>query len=105
MSMLSMIFPLQAALPAAQAAAGAAVTIARPALGLSALAAVLLVFKPLLTGLLRAALLAVKPRQSLEERSMRTRMQSVLALNQMARDLDTTQPGLAAELRSLAARG
>ena len=104
MSMLSMIFPMQAALPAAQAVAGSAVGIARPLLGVSAFAAVLLAFKPLLSGVLRAALLAISPRQTVEERNRRTKMQGVLMLNQMARDLDATQPSLAAELRSFAGR-
>jgi hypothetical protein len=105
MSLLPFAFPVQAALPAAEALAGTAIGAARPLLGFGALAAVLVMFKPLLVGLLRAALLIVKPRQSLEERSLRSTMRSVLMLNQMARDLDATEPSLAAELRSIASRG
>lgn len=105
MSMLSMIFPVQAALPAAQAVAGSALSVARPVLGIGAFAALLLTFKPLLAGVFKAAVLAVKPRQTLEERSLRTRMQSIMALNRMARDLDGSQPSLAAELRNIAGRG
>src|SRR3569833_2610329 len=73
MSLLSLAFPVHAALPAAEALAGTAVSAARPILGMGAIAAVLVIFKPLLTGLLRAALLAVKPRRSLDERSLRSR--------------------------------
>lgn len=104
MSILTIAFPAEAALPAAQAFAANAVAIARPLLGLGVLAALILTFKPLLVGLLRAALLVVKPRRSLEERAARRTLQSVLMLNRMARDLDSTQPGLANELRSIASR-
>lgn len=104
MSILSIAFPAEAALPALQVIASNALNIARPLLGLGVLAAVLVVFKPLLVGLLRAALLVVKPRQSLEERSTRSIMQSVLMVNRMARDLEDTHPSLANELRSIAAR-
>lgn len=105
MSILSIAFPAEAALPALQAFAGNALSLARPVLGLGVLAAVLVAFKPLLVGLLRAALLVVKPRKSLEERSERRILQSMLMLNRMAREYETTQPSLAAELRSIAARG
>ncbi len=105
MSLLSIAFPVQAALPAAEALAGSAIGAARPILGVGAIAAVLVVFKPLLSGVLRAALLAVKPRRSPEERSLRSRMKSVLELNRMARELEASEPGLAAELRSIASRG
>jgi hypothetical protein len=105
MSMLSIAFPAQVAAPTAQFIAANAFSVARPLLGLGAFAAVLLMFKPLLGGLFRAALLVVKPRQSLEERSLRSRVSSILMLNRMARELDFSQPSLAAELRNLAARG
>jgi hypothetical protein len=102
MSLLSIAaFPVQAAIPAAEAAIG----LARPLLGLSAVAAFLMIFRPLLVGLLRAALLVVSPRQSFAVRSARTRLQGVRTLNRMARDFDSTQPNLAAELRNLASRG
>jgi len=104
MSLLSLAFPVQAVLPAAETLAGTAVGAARPLLGVGAVAAVLVMFKPLLKGLLRAALLFVKPRRSLEERALRDRMKSVLMLNNMARDLESREPGLAAELRAIAAR-
>ena len=105
MSILTIAFPIQAALPAAEAIAGTAVSMARPLLGFSVLAAVLVMFKPLLVGLLRAALLVVKPRRSLEERQARRTMKGIMMLNRMAREYDVTQPGLANELRAIAARG
>lgn len=105
MSILSIAFPAEAALPALQAFGGAAVGAIRPMIGVGLLAAFLVVFKPLLVGLLRAALLVIKPRQTLEQRSERRILQSILMIHRMARDLDNSQPNLAAELRSIAARG
>lgn len=104
MSILTIAFPAEAALPAFQAFAANAISIARPLLGLGVLAAVLLAFKPLLVGLMRAALLIVKPRRSLEERNSRSILKSVMMINSMARDLDQTHPSLANELRSIASR-
>lgn len=104
MSILTIAFPAEAAFPAFQVVAANAMSIARPLLGLGVLAALLVVFKPLLVGLLRAALLVIKPRKSLEERSARSIMRSVLMINSMARDLECTHPSLANELRSIASR-
>lgn len=105
MSLLTIAFPAEAALPALQAFAGNFVSLVRPMLGLGLLAAVLLAFKPLLVGLLRAGLLILKPRQTLEQRSARSVLRSILMLNGMARDLEGVQPNLANELRALASRG
>jgi hypothetical protein len=92
-------------LPAAEVFAGNAATLARPLLGLSAVVAFLLVFKPLLLGLARAALLVLRPRQSREERAARSRVRTIAKLNSMARRFDASEPGLANELRGLACRG
>lgn len=97
MSVLSIAFPVEAF-------AANALAVARPLLGLGVLAALMVVFKPLLVGLLRAALLVIKPRKSLEERSQRSMLQSVMMLNRMARDLDRVEPSLANELRAIASR-
>jgi hypothetical protein len=105
MSVLTIAFPAEAALPALQAFAGSAFAAVRPFLSLGVMAALLLAFKPLLMGLLRAALLVIKPRQTLEQRSGRRTLQSILLLNRLARDLDGAQPSLANELRALASRG
>lgn len=104
MSLLSVAFPAEAALPAFQALAANAISIVRPLVGLSILAALLVVFKPLLVGVLRAALLLVKPRQSLEERSARHMLESVLMVHRIARDVEHSHPSLASELRAIAAR-
>lgn len=104
MSLLSIALPVQAVIPAAEAIVGSVAPIARPLLGLSAVVAVLMIFKPLLLGLLRAALLVVKPRQTVEQQAAQRKLSDVLMLNSMARDLDATQPNLAAELRVLAGR-
>jgi hypothetical protein len=105
MSLLTIAFPAEAALPALQAFAGNFVSLVRPMVGLSVLAAVLLAFRPLLIGLLRAGLLILKPRQTLEQRSARSVLRSIIMLNGMARDLDGAHPSLANELRALASRG
>ena len=98
MSFLAIAFP-------AQAAAQTAVTYARPLLGLGALVTLFMIFKPMVLGVLHAAWLAVKPHESLEQRNIRSKLEGVLMLNRMARELDCIQPSLAAELRLLASRG
>ncbi len=104
MSILSLASPAEAALPALQVVAANALNFARPLLGLGILAALLVVFKPLLIGVMRAALLVIRPRQSVEERSSREILKSVLMMHRMARDVEQTHPSLAAELRSIASR-
>lgn len=104
MSIVSALVPAEATLPALQVIAAHAMTIVRPLLGLGLLAAVLVAFKPLLVGLLRASLLVIKPRQTSEQRSARERLQSLLTINRVARDVELAHPALASELRALAAR-
>lgn len=77
----------------------------RPLLGIGLLATFVMLFKPLLIGLLRAALLMLQPRQSLEQRNTARRLRDMLMLTSMTRELDATDPALATELRALAARG
>jgi len=78
--------------------------LAMPLLAVSIVGTIFLVFEPLLTGLLRAAILVVKPRQTRDERRARTTLLSMLTLNRMADEADGRDPALAAELRSIAAR-
>lgn len=102
MSFLAIAVPAEAAFPViAQAFAN----YARPLLGLSALVTLLLIFKPLVLGILRAAWLTIKPRQSLEQRNSRRKLLGVLMLNRMASEYEKSQPNLASELRLLAGRG
>jgi hypothetical protein len=108
MTIAAFALPVESALPVlrpALAAFGVAVFALRPLLGFGILAAFLWLFKPLLRGLARAALILVRPRASLAQRTERRNLRSIVALNRMARELDTQQPNLAAELRLLAARG
>ncbi|HJV81199.1 hypothetical protein [Noviherbaspirillum sp.] len=105
MSILTIAIPAESALPALQVLVANALNVIRPLLGVGVLAAVLVAFKPLLIGLLRAALLVVKPRRSLEEREERRQLKSIMQINRMARDVESLHPSLAAELRSIASRG
>ena len=101
MSVLAIAFPFEAAVSVAGVAIGAA----RPLLGLSLFATLLLLFKPLLKGLLQAGLLLLSPRKSLEERRLVQKIRSVKLLNRIASGYEVSQPNLAAELRQLASRG
>jgi hypothetical protein len=100
MSILSIAFPFESAVMIGGVVAGAA----RPILGLGAFASLLLYFKPLLKGLLKATLLAISPRKSLEERRLLDRVRGARMLQRLAADYDRFQPNLAAELRQLASR-
>jgi len=101
MSILSIAFPVEAAVSVAGVAIGAA----RPLLGVSLFATLLLLFKPLLKGLVQAGLLLLSPRKSLEERRLVQKIRSAKMLNRIASDYEMSQPNLAAELRQLASRG
>ena len=108
MSFAQIVTPVQFSLAALRptfAALGVAVLVLRPLIGLGLVAAILWLFKPLLRGLARAAYMVVRPRVSSDFRNQRRTMRETLTLNRMARELDTQQPGVAAELRMLAARG
>lgn len=101
MSILSIAFPVEAAVSVAGVAIGAA----RPLLGVSLFATLLLLFKPLIKGMLQAGLLLLSPRKSLEERRLIQKIRSARLINRIAADYDVSQPNLAAELRQLASRG
>lgn len=108
MSIAALSFPTAVALPFSRpffATLGIAVAALRPLVGFGIVAALLWLFKPLVRGTARAAALLFKPRHSLQERNQRRTLRGITALNNMARELDTQQPSLAAELRLLAARG
>lgn len=104
MSIFALAFPLQSAIPVAYAVAGFIANIARPVLGLSLAVTLLMIFKPLVIGFLRAGLLVLQPRLSRADRTARRTLRSVIMLNRMANELDSTQPSLAAEMRLLACR-
>jgi Flp pilus assembly protein TadB len=68
----------------------------------AALGVVLLVFRPLLVGILRAAWLVVFPRLSREQRQQRKQMRDSRLIQRM---IDaSTGPSLTAELRAMACR-
>lgn len=85
-----------------------------PALGISllkafhivvsglALAGMLIVFKPLLIGIMKASILLVKPRLSKEQRLERRQMRDAKMLSSMINSMDSMAPSHAAELRALA---
>lgn len=104
MGFLALGIPFDAVVPMSNTVIGAASTAARPLLGLGVFATLLVIFRPLLTGLLRAALLVLSPRKSLEERRARAHMDDVIEVNRLARSLESQHPGLAAELRAMALR-
>ncbi|GGC95248.1 hypothetical protein [Undibacterium terreum] len=105
MTFLNLAFPLQSAVPVAEMAVSSVVGAARPLLGMGILATMLVVFKPLITGLLRASLLLISPRLTKDEKVASRNLRNLLAINNVARDLDSTSPSMAAELRALASRG
>lgn len=72
---------------------------------MSLFATLLLIFKPLLKGLLQAAILVLAPRKTLEERRFAAKLRGIAMLHRMASSYDHSQPNLAAELRQLASRG
>jgi hypothetical protein len=74
----------------------------RAVLGLAACAAVLMFFKPLLSGIVRALVLVVRPRLSKEELAARRHMRDAQMLQKMINSSDG--PSHAAELRAMASR-
>jgi hypothetical protein len=56
-------------------------------------------------GSFRPRQLAVSPALSAQQRYVEARIEGANQLNRLAREADTTQPNLAAELRYIAARG
>jgi hypothetical protein len=73
------------------------------ALALTALAALVMLFRPLLTGIARALVLVVRPRLSRDEKAARRQMRDAQLFQRM---INTSQgPNDAAELRAMAARG
>jgi hypothetical protein len=79
------------------------IPLVRGVVGLSALAGVAIFFKPLLTGIARALVLAVRPRLTREEQASRRHMRDAQLFKRM---INSSQGAShAAELRAMAARG
>jgi hypothetical protein len=104
MSFLAMSV-VDTALPVLQTFDGTVFGLARPILGIGALAGLMILFRPLLVGVVRAGLLLLRPRKSHRERLLHRNMKAALRMYRMARDVDSSHPSFAAELRSIAARG
>jgi hypothetical protein len=73
------------------------------ALGLFALAALLMLFRPLLTGIVRALVLVVRPRLTRDEKAARRQMRDAQLFQRMINASQGAND--AAELRAMAARG
>ena len=73
------------------------------ALALAAIAALVMLFRPLLTGIAHALVLVVRPRLSRDEMAARRQMRDAQLFQRM---INSSQgPNDAAELRAMAARG
>ncbi|MYM85864.1 hypothetical protein GTP91_01580 [Rugamonas sp. FT82W] len=73
------------------------------ALASGAVCALAVLFKPLLRGLARAAVLVVKPKRSKEEQLQRRQMRDAMMLKRMLNAMEG-DPSHAAELRAMASR-
>lgn len=78
---------------------------ARPLFALSLLALLLLAFKPLLSGMLRALVLVFKPNMTKEQRIADIHQRDAMTIHRMASSIDGTAYNVTAELRAMAARG
>ena len=105
MSFLNIAFPATSAMPVAQVALSSIIAAARPLLGLGILTTMLIVFKPIIIGFLRAALLLLQPKLTREEKTAKRNLRNILTIRRIANDLDDSSPSMAAELRALAGRG
>lgn len=97
MSVFSIIFPEQI-IASIQSAA-------LPLLALLLLAALLLAFKPLLSGILRALMLTFKPRMTKEQRIAAIHQRDAMTIHRMSSAMDGVSYNMTAELRAMAARG
>ncbi|AIY44142.1 hypothetical protein LT85_4984 [Collimonas arenae] len=104
MSLLAFALPAEIALFDASALLAAAASALRPLLGLGVLATLMVYFRPLWMGILRAALMLIKPRKSLEQRIARSKFKGQQLMRRLANDQALSQPNLANELRMLAGR-
>ncbi|PUA17922.1 hypothetical protein [Glaciimonas sp. PCH181] len=79
-----------------------ATALAWPVLGVSIIAVLGFLFKPLLRGVWRVMLLQVKPRRTLEQRIADNKVLGREQVRRFASDHEGSHPNLAAELRLLA---
>jgi hypothetical protein len=86
-----------------QANAGQLMPVLRVFGAFSALGAVVLTFRPLLVGILRASWLVMFPRRSLDQLQRRAQLRDRRLIDKLI--ASSTGPSLTAELRAMAARG
>lgn len=79
--------------------------VAAPLLALALLAVLLTVFKPLLSGMLRALILTFKPSMTKEQRIAHIHQRDAMTIHRMASAMDGASHNVTAELRAMAARG
>lgn len=104
MSVANLSIPAGPFTPELHALFGAASDMMHPVLTLAIMAALFFVFRPLLAGVVRATVMLVIPRRSLERRKQDHHYDGIRILNRMAQDYSCSQPSFAAELRSIASR-
>lgn len=104
MSIFALAGPVQVAFPVLRNIGMIAFGLIRPFFSLGIIFAVGMLFKPLIVGVLRAALVVLSPRETFAVRRIKSRLNNVRILNRMAWEMDACQPNVAAELRSFAAR-
>ncbi len=80
-----------------------ALPLLRALFSLSAFAALIVLFKPLLRGIVRALVLLVNPRLTKDELAARRKMRDALMVQRMINS--SHGPSHAAELRAMASRG
>jgi hypothetical protein len=112
-SILSFVEPLESAVPAAEDLLTMAALMLRTAGGLGALIAMLMLFRPLLTGVWHALVITVKPRLSQQQRTSQglqqkrqkpqEHCQSTSMSNHAADENNISPPDLESELPNLAA--
>lgn len=93
------------ALPVAQNIIDNVKHLAVPLLGLIILAVIMIIFRPLMIGMLRAVMMLLNPRLTREQKTASRNLRNTLTIRRIANDLDNSSPNMAAELRALASRG
>ena len=72
---------------------------------LAVVAVLLLTFKPLLSGILRALVLTFRPSMTKEQRIAASHQRDAMTIHRMASAIDGASYNVTAELRAMAARG
>ena len=93
-SILSIVEPLQPAIPAAEEVLEMAALILRTAGGIGAVIAILILFRPLLTGIWQVLVMTIKTRLTLQPRSIRRAYQNTTILRHITDENSISQPNL-----------